>query len=442
MITVFSSVTVGASSTGGLPGATGTAVDAGGGSKGFFHNTGAVAGVFSVAGLIVLAVVIALVTNGIRRRRARRFDRELAAATLEAASAPKPVFLDDDDEEYPGAARGGYGSSGAGNDMGYGQFSDASSHGTYAQPAMSVGSHGGESYGMRELGSGQSMGHAAHSVGPGEIFDPYAIGAAGAGGAAGAAGIGVARARSGRVAGDANYAAGLQEGGAPYAAFAVPTGSSTRPPMPQQSNPADLLEAAGMGAHAAGAGSLSRGQSVSQQQYNSQFQPYPASQQQTQMHQRSPSSSANPIGDYANLDRNRSMGSNEMSSNSAYTSSSDPYGQYPPQQRQGGFAQYEEQNNSSYTSQSQSQSQHQYGQFGHYQQQQSHQQQYNDNRYSVTEDDDAYGGYVVDEPSSTSPGAGKLPNPFGPEGVERERERDSSADEDDEPRRVLKVANE
>lgn len=403
----------------------------------FFHNTGAVAGVFSVAGLIVLAIVIALVTNGLRRRRARKFDRELAAATLEAASAPKPVFLDDDDD-YPGAGRGGYGSSGG--DMGYGgQYSDASSHGTYGQPAMSAGSHG-ESYGMREMGGGQSMGTAMHGVAPGEIFDPYAMGAAGA---AGAAGIGVARARSGRVAGEGNYAAGLQEGGAPYAAFAAPVGSTTRP---SKSN-TDILEAAGMGAHAAGAGALNRGQSVSQQQqqYNSQYQPYSASQQQAQLHQRTPSAAANP--EYANLDRNRSMTSHEAMS-TAYASS-DTYGQYPPQQ-QGGYAQYEEQYSQPYGAPQQQQYvQQQYAAQGQPQQQQqysSQQQQHSQpqsNRFSVTEDDDdAYGGYVAEEhPAGQAAGSssGKLPNPFGPEGVERERDRDSSA-EDDEPKRVLKVS--
>jgi len=48
-------------------------------------------------------------------------------------------------------------------------------------------------------------------VGPGGIYDSYT---------AGAAGIGVARARSMRS--DGGYAAGLQEGAAPYVAFAVP----------------------------------------------------------------------------------------------------------------------------------------------------------------------------------------------------------------------------
>lgn len=391
---------------------------------------------FSVVGLIVLAIAIALITNGIRRRRARKFDRELAAATLEAASAPKPIFLDDEDDEYgPGAARGGYGGGSGGGDMGYGgQYSDASSHGTYAQPAMSAGSHG-ESYGMREMSSGQSMGSAMHNVGPGDIFDPYAVGAAGA---AGAAGIGVARARSGRVAGDGGYAAALQEGSAPYAAFAVPTGPTRRPSQ----NNVDILEAAGMGAHAAGAGAVARGPSVSQPQaqYNSQYQPYPASQQGSQLHQRSPSASA----EYANLDRSRSSSGRDAVP--APYAAADAY--YPPQQ-QGGYAQYEQQpqpqhydqqyNGQQYGQQYTAQGypqQHQYESQPQSQPQQSQEA----NRYSVADDDDAYGGYVAEEHPGEAGGgaAAKFPNAFGPEGVERERERDSSA-EDDEPKRVLKV---
>ena len=40
----------------------------------FFSNKGAVAGVFTVVGLVALALIIALATNVIRRRRAKKFD--------------------------------------------------------------------------------------------------------------------------------------------------------------------------------------------------------------------------------------------------------------------------------------------------------------------------------------------------------------------------------
>ena len=204
-----------------------------------------------------------------------------------------------------------------------------------------------------------------------------------------------------------------------------------------------------MGAHTAGAGALARGPSVSQPQgqYNSQYQPYPASQQGSQLHQRSPSASA----EYANLDRSRSMsGRDAMPSPYA---AADAY--YPPQQ-QGGFAMYEQQpqpkhydqqyNGQQYGQQQQYPAQgypqqHQYA--SQSQSQPQPQQPQQANRYSVADDDDdAYGGYVAEEHPGESGGgtAAKFPNPFGTEGVERERERDSSA-EDDEPKRVLKVCN-
>ncbi|KAF8963761.1 hypothetical protein BDZ97DRAFT_1758371 [Flammula alnicola] len=383
----------------------------------FFANTGAVAGVFTVVGLIVLVVIIALVTNGIRRRRARKFDQELAEATREAASAPNPVFLDDEEDDRYG--RGGYGNPSGGNGGGGGQFSDVSSHGTYGQPAMSVG-HGQESYGMREMGQG---------VGPGEIYDPYAAGAAGAG-SAGAAGIGVARARSMQRS-DGSYAAALQDGGSPYAAFAAPTGQSV-PSVPDQYNAGgrnpnlEILEAAGMGAHVTGAGMLARGQSQynntngQQQAYNSQYQPY---SQQPGLHQRAPSS------EYANVDRSRSMTNREGAMPV-------PAGAYASHyQQQGGAYQQQPQ-------QYQPQGQQQAAQHG--------------NRYSVSGDDedDAYGGYIAEGPTAAGAGAaaggagGNLPNPFegatssAGHGKHEYDERDNSDEEDEPPRRVLKVANE
>ena len=77
---------------------------------------------------------------------------------------------------------------------------------------------------MREMSGG---------VGPGEIYDPYTVGAARA------AGLGVARAR--RMRSDGGYAAGLQEGAAPYAAFAIPVQQrdpyASPPKMQYETNP-------------------------------------------------------------------------------------------------------------------------------------------------------------------------------------------------------------
>ena len=294
---------------------------------------------------------------------------------------------------------------------------------------------------MREMGGG---------VGPGEIYDPY-----GGGGAAGAAGIGVARARSTRN--DGGYAAGLQDGAAPYAAFAVPTqqhdpyASQPQPRGVGRDTNTDILEAAGMGAHVAGAGVLSRGQSQYKNAYNSQYQPYP-SQGQPQfggLHQRSPSQlqQAQEL-EYANLNRGKSMGSREglagalpLSAASNATSNATQY--YSPVA-------------DSYQS-------HSYTQGG-----QQQQQQQNPPHPVAEEDmDDAYGGYVADEhqgggggavggasaaAAATSVGAKRqsgsgLPNPFEAGGSSTghgkqeydDRESRYSDEEEEAPKRVLKV---
>jgi hypothetical protein len=88
----------------------------------FFHNTGAVAGVFSVVGIIGLVLVFILFTSYIRRRRARKFDREIDEAAAAAANAQVPDF---DDFDYT-----------SGTGIGYGQYSETS-HGTYNQPPLS-----------------------------------------------------------------------------------------------------------------------------------------------------------------------------------------------------------------------------------------------------------------------------------------------------------------
>lgn len=338
---------------------------------------------------------------------------------------------------------------------GAGGFSDVSSHGTYGQPPLSVSSgHGGhmESYNMRELGP---SGGGASGVGasPGEIFDPYAIGAAGVGGAAGAAGIGVARARSMKTSPEASqpnmaaYGAALQEGGAPYAAFAGPPQYGGYDPYANHGSAnntqrnADILEAAGMGAHLNGAGvGLNRGPSMGgayayqqQQQQSSSSQEY-----------NSVSSNSSP----GNLGRNRSLGGMGMAPVQEHY---DAYGnalsaQQPPTSATSGnsvatqyFSPVTESYASHYQSQGQSQSQ---------QQQQTHQKGLSVISGGGTDAsgdmDDAYGGYEAAEGNEGN----KLPNPFAnaaSEGGHHSGSRESrySDDDDDEveepPRRVLKV---
>ncbi|KAI0933354.1 hypothetical protein AcV5_005517 [Taiwanofungus camphoratus] len=157
-------------------------------SKGFFQNKGAVAGVFTVVGLVVAAIVVALLTNAIRRRRAKKFDRDVAEAAAEAAAQAHAPDFTDDDYGYPDDHMQEFGDRGG--------YSDTASHGTYAQPPMQPG----ESYNMSEL----------------PPFDPY--------GPAGAAGIGAAGINRARSMGNANQTT-------PYNAFARPPSVTMQDPF-------------------------------------------------------------------------------------------------------------------------------------------------------------------------------------------------------------------
>ena len=136
----------------------------------FFHNTGEVAGVFSVAGAIALALVFFFLTSFIRQRRARKLDREIDEAAAAAAGAHAPDF---DDYDY---------NSGGG---GFGHYSETS-HGTFNQPPLS---HEPPINNLADIPTS---------------YEPY-------GGSGGAAGIG-ARGRSLRGGGQPD----------PYGAFANP----------------------------------------------------------------------------------------------------------------------------------------------------------------------------------------------------------------------------
>ncbi|KAJ7070150.1 hypothetical protein C8F01DRAFT_1246286 [Mycena amicta] len=160
-------------------------------NKGFFQNKAAVGATFAIVGLVVVGIIFALITNSLRRRRARRFDREIAE---EAKRAPAPVFLDDDDDYAHGAMGGGYSTYGGAaahadpyaahpadpyaahavssegtpsnymypsgySDLG---FSDVSSHGTYSQQPMDGqynATGGGGGYGNYEMTGYGAAGH-------------------------------------------------------------------------------------------------------------------------------------------------------------------------------------------------------------------------------------------------------------------------------------------
>ena len=132
-------------------------------SKGFFDNTGAVAGTFSVVGLVGLGILIFIVTAIIRRRRAERFDKDVALAAAEAAAtAHNPDF----DDEY------GYGSTG----HGVGGFGYADTYHqdpvTYAptREAYGVSGVGGTAYADPDNYSGTGGGPGAAGIGAGILY--------------------------------------------------------------------------------------------------------------------------------------------------------------------------------------------------------------------------------------------------------------------------------
>lgn len=228
-------------------------------SKGFFHNKGAVAGVFTVVGIIALAIGIALVTNAVRRRRAKKFDREIDAAAEEARkAAANPDFFDGDD--YNAAGYEDFNSNLARSRSVY----TDGTHGTYSQQPLRPA----ESYGMSEL----------HTT------DPYS--AVGVGAGAGAAAMAATAGNAGVGAAGLNRS---RSSTAPYNAFAGPgayprpTQNTTEDPFygspqmpatytsaysPPQNNQASLFEATGLsgaGATAAATGvNLARGPSTHQ----------------------------------------------------------------------------------------------------------------------------------------------------------------------------------
>lgn len=68
----------------------------GGAQSSFFNNKGAVAGVFVVVGLAVVAIIAALGLLFFRRRRRQRLDREVTAAAVAASAAAARSPLDEE----------------------------------------------------------------------------------------------------------------------------------------------------------------------------------------------------------------------------------------------------------------------------------------------------------------------------------------------------------
>ena len=152
---------------------------------------------FTVAGLVGVAVIVLVITSFLRRRRAKKFDKDTAQAAMEAAASSHRNF---DDYGYPGSDISG---------TGYGGFS-AETHGTYGQPAMS---HGRDAYMMHDVNGGGG------GYGAGDEYAGVA-GAAGIGAAVGA--VAMQRARSRRSAGVHSQEDYNGYDQTPYPAFAGP----------------------------------------------------------------------------------------------------------------------------------------------------------------------------------------------------------------------------
>ena len=95
---------------------------------------------FTVVGVVVVALIVALVVNAIRRRRAQKFDRDVAEAAAEAVATSRSPF---DDYGYNTGSNNGTGGGGGGGGYGY----PADSHGTYTLPPMQPN----DTYGMSEM---------------------------------------------------------------------------------------------------------------------------------------------------------------------------------------------------------------------------------------------------------------------------------------------------
>lgn len=96
---------------------------------GFFHDKGAVVGTFTAVGIVVAILVALFATTCIRRRRAKQFDADVAAAAAAAYRDADGYWEREDNWNNNGApVSSGYTSS---------AYTDGT-HGAFNEPAMSV----------------------------------------------------------------------------------------------------------------------------------------------------------------------------------------------------------------------------------------------------------------------------------------------------------------
>ncbi|KAJ7184680.1 hypothetical protein C8R46DRAFT_465295 [Mycena filopes] len=179
-------------------------------TKGFLQNKGAVAAVFTIVGLVAAGLLFALITNVLRRRRARRFDREIAE---EAKRAPAPVFVDDDEDYASGGYHsdpysagptayhdGGYGGGAVAGDPYAAAGGAATVHSAPSEYPASDAVHSGSGVGTpsnymypsgySDLGFSDVSSHGTYSQPPMDAYGNAGAGAYGGGGYHGGAGVG------------------------------------------------------------------------------------------------------------------------------------------------------------------------------------------------------------------------------------------------------------
>ena len=146
----------------------------GGGGSSFFNNTGAVAGVFVVVGLVVVGVAFALGLLCFRRRRRQRLDREVTAAAIAASHNSGRSPLDEDadvssggphtSESYPStvnqpmAQYNNYGAS----------YGDAGGYDQYAAGGAAATGAGAAAYGHHQGGYSDQPGQYSDQPGYGD----------------------------------------------------------------------------------------------------------------------------------------------------------------------------------------------------------------------------------------------------------------------------------
>ncbi|KAG6858036.1 hypothetical protein C0995_003156, partial [Termitomyces sp. Mi166 len=139
----------------------------------FFQNTGAVAGIFTAVGLIILALLVFLTTFIIRRRRQAKFNRELDEATAEAANTSVPSYLYDE-HSYEGKGAALNNRAHTRQPMNAGMYGIREIDHDMVGARTGVGNETGYEYDLYVQGYGhgrQAQGYISHAH---EQYNPYA----------------------------------------------------------------------------------------------------------------------------------------------------------------------------------------------------------------------------------------------------------------------------